>query len=87
MLFGAGVAAVAVRSRVGAALLLAVALVSPFRAARDAALVQSMPSANDLAKEWIDRNMKDGAVILETRRDAAVGAPCGSHSGRRSFAV
>ena len=81
VLFGVGLAAVAVRSRVGAAVLLAVTLVFPLRAAWDAAFVQSMPSANDHAKEWIDRNMKDGAVILETRRDAAVGARAGATLG------
>lgn len=81
VLFGAGVAAVAVRSRAAAALLLAASLVLPLRESWDAALIQSMPSANDRAREWIEGNMKDGSVILETRRDAAVGARAGATIG------
>lgn len=81
VLFGAGVAAVAVRSRAAAAILLAATLVLPLRDSWDAALIQSLPSANDRAREWIESNMKEGSVILETRRDAAVGARAGATLG------
>lgn len=81
VLFGLGVARLALFSRVAAVLLMSVALAAPLRASLDAALLQALPSAPDRAKEWIDAHMKDGSVILESRRSAAPGARAGASLG------
>ncbi len=81
VLFGLGIARVAVSSKPAAVVLMIAALVLPFRGALEAATVQATPSAPDRALAWIDANMKDGSVILETRREAAVGARAGSIVG------
>ncbi len=81
VLLGLGLARVAMASRAGALILAAVTLALPLRASTDAVLVQARPSAPDRAKEWIERHMKEGSVILESRRDAAVGARAGASIG------
>lgn len=81
VLFGLGLARVALASRAVATVLLVMALALPLRSTFDLSLAQVRPSAPDRAKEWIDRHMKDGAVILESRRDAALGARAGSSIG------
>ncbi|MEO8361686.1 MAG: glycosyltransferase family 39 protein [Vicinamibacteria bacterium] len=79
--FGIGIARLAGSSRVTAMSVVALALLSPLRTSLDATRIQMIPSAPDRALEWIDAHMKDGAVILETRRDAAAGARAGATLG------
>ncbi|MEO5762454.1 MAG: hypothetical protein ABIR28_09100 [Vicinamibacteria bacterium] len=79
--FGIGIARLAARSRVAAMLVVALSLLFPLRTSLDATRMQIIPSAPDRAKDWIDAHMKDGAVILETRRDAASGARAGATLG------
>lgn len=81
VLFGLGLARLALVSRAAAALLLLVALAPSLRTTFDASLAQTLPSAPDRAKAWIDAHMKGGAVILESRRDAALGARAGAAVG------
>ena len=81
VLFGLGLAKVAGRSKIVAAILMTIALAVPLDTSTNAALAQRAPSAPDRAKEWIDSHMADGSVILETRRDAAFGARAGASLG------
>jgi len=81
VLFGLGLARLALTSKAAASILLILALAWPLRTAMDASLAQSLPSAPDRAKEWIDGHVKDGSVILESRRDAAPGARAGAAIG------
>lgn len=81
VLFGLGLARLALASRAAAPVALILALALPFRSALDASLAQALPQAPDRAKEWIDGHMKSGAVILESRRDAAQGARAGAAVG------
>ena len=81
VLFGLGLARLALMSKAAASIALLLALALPFRNALDASLAQSFPSAPDRAKEWIDGHVQDGSVILESRRDAALGARAGAAIG------
>jgi hypothetical protein len=77
VLFGLGLTRLALASRAAASIALILALAWPLRTAMDASLAQALPSAPDRAKGWIDSHVKDGSVILESRRDAALGARAG----------
>ncbi len=81
VLLGLGLARVALASRAGALILAALTLALPLRASTEAVLVQARPSAPDRARQWIDHHMKGGSVILESRRDAAIGARAGESVG------
>ncbi|MEO8500030.1 MAG: hypothetical protein ABI565_03890 [Vicinamibacteria bacterium] len=81
VLFGLGLARLALASRAAASVGLVVALALPLRSTYDASRAQVLPSAPDRAKEWIDAHMKDGSVILESRRDAGFGGRAGASIG------
>jgi len=81
VLFGLGIERLALTSRALAVVLLIAALGPAFRSTLDASRAQALPSAPDRAKQWIDAHMKEGAVILESRRDAALGARAGAAIG------